>query len=383
MDKDHDMKIIVLIPGLGGSKIYCDCSNNNENIFHPTTENIDNTNNGNERHHNYDHQHGIRLYPSKFLKFTNMNPHFFTCMKTKTKPLISHFYVSIYKRLIERFRDNGVEYKIFSYDWRLNPLDNCRRLRNYLHKIIEDQQKKYYNDNLWQRKRPSLILVGHSLGGLMIRILMEYFKFPIEYILKIYICGTPLIGSKNIYDYNCKLNIVRLLLHDNQIKKTDIPQPLLISRQDVIRFIQTFPQTALFLIPTFELVKLSYIPNVQLSELSVIHTVHNVLGRFDFPGEMLYTLIFNVSQKNKINYKIPEDKIYKYAWMITKHEKIKLFWNFNEEKYNMRCTRIMDNTVVPCTFLPPNCSVIFDYNYLKHCLIMNSLYLSNNIIENQ
>lgn len=380
-------KTIILIPGLGGSKIYCNCKNLSK--FYDgvgaqfTSQHIDEDNNNKESHHE-------RLYPSKFLKFTNMNRHFFSCKRTKTKPLLSHFHVSVYKRLVERLKDDNARVKVFSYDWRLNPLDNCHRLKEYLEKIILERKLKettmgfnFDEDaTTLAATTPNLILVGHSLGGLMLRILMEYLKFPCENIFKVYICGTPLIGSQNIYDYNCKQNIIRILLNDNTIVKTDIPRPLLISSGDVVRFIQTFPQTTLYLMPTYEVLNIKYLPNVVYNDIYIIRTIHRVLGRFNFPGDMLYTMIFNISQKNKISYKIPEDRIHEYTWMITRREKMKLFWNFNEGKYNLKCKRHMDSTVVPCTFLPSNCSIIFDSNYLKHSMIMNSQYISSNIIKN-
>lgn len=376
MDKK---KIFVLIPGLGGSKIYCDCDGKSKS--HITSKGI-NYSFETQNIENNDSGHGPRLYPSKFLKFTNMDRHFFSCPKTKTKPLLSHFYVSVYRRLLERIKATETECRIFSYDWRLTPLKNVKRLRYYLDDIVAQSRKtKNVFENLDQLGC-ELILVGHSLGGLMIRILMEYLRYPTENISKIFICGTPLIGSKNIYDYNCKLNVIRIILHDNNIDHKDIPQPLLISSSDVVKFIQTFPQTALYLIPTHELLKLRFIPNVMLAELSIIHTIHQTLSKFAFPGEMLYTLVFNVSNKKKIKYKIPEDKIQNYTWMIANQNEMKLYWNFNEEAFNMECNREMDSTVVPCTFLPSNCSIIFDYNYLKHSLIMNSAYIGKNIACN-
>lgn len=375
-------KTIILIPGLGGSKIYCNCKNLPK--FYEslgsqfTSQHIEED--GNKKEPRYE-----RLYPSKFLKFTNMNRHFFSCKRTKTKPLLSHFYVSVYKRLVERLRDNNANVKIFSYDWRLNPLDNCHRLKEYLEQIIHERKLKETTmkfNSVEDVIAPNLILVGHSLGGLMLRILMEYLKYPCENIFKVYICGTPLIGSLNIYDYNCKQNIIRILSNDKTIVKTDIPRPLLISSGDVVRFIQTFPQTTLFLMPTYEVLNIKYLPNVLYNDIYIIRTIHRVLGRFNFPGDMLYTMIFNISQKNKINYKIPEDRIHEYTWLITRKDKMKLFWNLNEGKYHLKCNRQMDSAVVPCTFLPSNCSIIFDSNYLKHNMIMNSQYISSNIIEN-
>lgn len=381
-------KTIIVIPGLGGSKIYCDCkdgSNFYVNLNSQfSSQHLEDTNTS----------HGVRLYPSKFLKFTNMDKHFFSCRKTKTKPLLSHFYVSVYKRLVERLKGDQTKVKVFSYDWRLSPLDNCHKLKTYLEQILLEvavakmklcvgAANDVDDDDDGDRKMPSLVLVGHSLGGLMIRILIEYLKFPYDNFVKIYICGTPLIGSHNVYDYNCKQNIMRILSsEDNRVVKDDIPRPLLISSGDVLRFIQTFPQTILFLMPTYEVLNLKYLPNTYYSDLYIIQAIHKVLGRFNFPGDMLYTLIFNISQKNKINYKIPEDKIQEYIWMITKQDKTKLVWNFNEEQYNLKCTRLMDSTVVPCTYyLPLNCSIICDANYLKHSLIMNSRYIASNIIN--
>lgn len=368
-------KTIILIPGLGGSKIYCNCNNTYPNdddddnytqtdfISRPIKPNSQNL------------SHGTRLYPSRFMKLSNMNKHFFYCTNTKTKPLLSYYHVSIYKRLIKRLQRNGAKCKIFSYDWRLNPVDNCNRLKKYLENLIFHFKKSSLSNT-----DKELILVGHSLGGLMIRILMEYLHFPIDNIFKIFICGTPLVGSLNFYDYNCKINIKRILLHDKNINSEEIPQPILISKHDVITFIQTFPCTMLYLLPTFELNKLNTIPNVNIHELYICRTIHNTLSKFIFPGKMLYTLIFNISQKRSINYKIPEAQITHYTFLITEQDSKELVWNFNENTFNISSSRFTDGTVIPCFAFPSNCSIIFDNNYLKHSLIMNSLYISQNIM---
>lgn len=380
-------KTIIIIPGLGGSKIYCDCKGYSKFYDGDASNALFVSQHMEDR----STRHGTRLYPSKFLKFTNMDRHFFSCKRTKTKPLLSHFYVSVYKRLVERLQERNTEVRVFSYDWRLSPLNNCHKLKDYIEAVLREKAQShaglYTGDdnyvNIDASENEKIILVGHSLGGLMIRILMEYLKFPHDNLSKIYICGTPLIGSQNMYDYNCKQNIIRILTNnENSVDKKDIPRPLLISSDDVVRFIKTFPQTILYLMPTFEIMELKYLPNVLYSDIYIIKTIHRVLGRFNFPGDMLYTLVFNISQKNKINYKIPEDKIQEYKWIITKEDTTKLVWNFNENQYNLTCTRLMDSTVVPCTYyLPYNCSIICDANYLKHSLIMNSTYVSSNILK--
>ena len=134
-------------------------------------------------------------------------------------------FVSVYKRLIKTFTDNaklkiGKNLFIYNYDWR-QPLDTqANNLHNYLENILK-------SNNSIKKFR----LVGHSLGGLVIRSYLQHFNSDNKIIQAITI-GTPHQGTLLAYplwengeiwseDLASKIALSQIL-EFCKVKKTDI-----------------------------------------------------------------------------------------------------------------------------------------------------------------
>lgn len=329
------MRVFIIVPGLGGSRIYCNC---NDAVNHKK-----------------------RMYPGKFLLNT-LDDHFFECEHTETLPLKSYWGYSVYKKLKNRLQKNGARVVFFSYDWRKPALENCKKLYAYLDQILHHE----FSD-------ANCFLLGHSLGGLMLRIVIEYLKFPSHLFHKVIICGTPLIGSLNMFDYNAEITLADILLRGNNHRLPH--KPRLLRRSDVLRLIDRFRLSLLYMVPSYEIRQITGLPDLDKTDVNVVRVIHQILGKFDFPGDRLYTLFFNVSNKKQIEYNLPSAFVRHNAWMISRPETTNLNWQANNE-FSLQTKRDMDGTVLPCMVFPKNCIVIFDDNRMGHASMLNSKYLA-------
>lgn len=330
------MRVFIIVPGLGGSRIYCDCND---------TAN-----------------HGKRMYPAKFL-INHLDEHFFECEKTVTLPLMSFFGYSVYKKLHKRLQRSGAKVLFFSYDWRRPALENGKKLYNYLEDVVGGDLRD-----------ANIALVGHSLGGLILRIVIEYLKFPSQTFHKVFICGTPLIGSLNMFDYNSEIILADVLIRGSRRR---LPRkPRLLCQSDVHRLIDRFRLALLYMVPSYEFGRMHGMQDVNIVDFDTVRIVHSVLGKFEFPGDRLYALFFNVSRRQQIDYKLPTGFVQRNAWMIARPETVNIHWQTNNE-FNFQTQRDMDGTVLPCTVFPKNCIVIFDDNHMGHAFMLNSKYLAN------
>lgn len=163
-------QLIIIVPGIGGSKIYCKCKGL--------------------------HHRRRRLYPRRGWFFNSaIDKHMYECPNIETSILKTFWNFSIYDKFLKKLNGspfNRVE--IFSYDWRRDPVDIARDLLQFI---------KIFNCDQYAQIK----IFGHSLGGLIIRIMFEYLNgmnelhVDPEKIL-VYQCGTPAYGSLNIHDYN-------------------------------------------------------------------------------------------------------------------------------------------------------------------------------------
>lgn len=238
--------MLIFLPGFGGSKIYCAC----------------------------DPKKLVRLYPKSNVFQSNLCAHFFECKNTKTKVMKTTFGISVYKNFLKRIDVSASQQlKVFSYDWsRFTPLQIAEQLKRYL---IENNFNKIF-------------LVGHSMGGLVIRILIEYLNYT-KNIKKVLICGTPLYGSVNYTDYNFEYNLY-LAIVKNDISLVEAPFHF--SNNDKKNFFSTFPNSVKYLMPTYTI-------NGQCSVVNFdndLKSVHTKLSEFKFPESVDYIFYYNYSR---------------------------------------------------------------------------------------
>lgn len=268
-------QLAILVPGIAGSKLYCKCKG--------TTR---------------------RLYPRKGWFFNSViDSHAYECRDITTKPLKTFWCVSVYEKFISHMSSspfNRVE--IFSYDWRRDPVDIARDLFEFIRKL---------NVNQYTHVK----LIGHSLGGLVIRIVVEYFNALPDLNISpqqvtVYQCGTPMYGSRQISDYNYGFELAAILtsmgyffsscplqkITNRSIRRV---KPFLFSVGDLRRIIQTSYSSMLYLLPTPMIETLTKMLNDGrlhmrgIENFSQVVAVHNRLAQLQFPTK--YIFFFNIS----------------------------------------------------------------------------------------
>lgn len=323
------MDYYIIVPGLGGSRIYCGC-NGKRSL--------------------------LKLYPS----LRSFGKHFFdrSCASI-VKPLKSVFGVSIYRQLENRLGKNKCIF--FPYDWRWNtPLEAAKNLYQFIKKM----------------ERRSVTLIGHSNGGFIIRILLEYLSFPRNEIDKIFICGTPFFGSMNECLYKTEYNLYFKLIDPTVSIRI---KPLLLSTKDINNIFKHCRSALVYFVPScifqkYTNAELASEFSVPEHELSIVKTIHMRLSKFKFER---YTFYFNISYNDSITTTYPSQMpMFNYiiptATSMTQHK-----------NGTVQVTRKIktDSLVVPSLEFPRNSVVLFDDFPLSHSLIMNSRFLSTYICK--
>lgn len=331
----------LLIPGIGGSKIYCMCGLKK-----------------------------TKLYPSPIPGLKSLNRHFYECDNVSTKPLKKIYGISVYKNFLARTRA-----QCYSYDWRQPAIEHAKQL--YSHLIDE-----YDGDKL--------VLIGHSLGGLIIRILIEYLKPPdlLEKIDQVFICGTPFFGSHDTNDYNCEVQILPVILQTKRHIQMQ-NKPVIITKNDIKQIFRHFGKTLLYLAPSFVIekmypenyidengdIKLGHYTSILLDELIEMRNVHDALSKYEFHMQIEYNFFFNVSRKIDVTHTMDKN-LMKHISRKDGETHIKRVKPQNKI-WEVTRTFDSDGLILSCRKMPINANIWFDHTLATHSLLMNSRQLSN------
>lgn len=307
-----------IIPGIGGSKIYCCC--------------------GSRR---------VKLYPKKLYKvLSDIDAHFFDkkC-KVETKPLKRIFQLSVYDTLCRKLgKENCI---LYSYDWRKSPLEVAKELVDVI-------------------PRGSTI-IGHSNGGFIVRILFEYLNVPRSHYGNIFICSTPFFGSTNPFMYNHEENVYRRLkcpsLKGNY-------KSIMLNDTDMEMIFLHFTSTLLYYLPTHRLNDKSLCHITDPVDLEIVKSVHFILSRMRVDGYFFY---YNIHHRTSVCLEMKNDEIFNKSQLIPVAEKVV---NKNEN-YVIKYKVNTDTLVVPTNHFPPNTTIIYDTVPLSHAFTMNSQFLVN------
>lgn len=335
----------LIVPGFGGSKIYCNCNKKPK-----------------------------RLYPNLFF---DLNEHFFEphACQTFVKPLRKVCGIPIYNRLEHRLKNNTkdrVDY--FAYDWRKEPLFCAKKLKTLLYTKYSEKERK------------SLVLIGHSNGGLIIRILFEYLKFSTNNVASIILCATPLFGSFEFESFSREYDIYNVLcknIKDGYGKFT------LLTAHDLDRIFKCFKTTLIYYIPssillsktTESIYKLLGVGNVEITDVYLVQQIHRQLSKFSILSKCL--MVFNISKKmhQKISFDLYDAKFILQN-EIRSFPKISYMKNKGRGKscdtqLSLNCfgdgVVCLPKNILPC--------VIYDSSHLPHSLIMNSKFVHSEIIK--
>lgn len=129
------------------------------------------------------------LFASRFLPQDSTNDYYFFAGRI----LLDYAGVSIYRLFFEactKQLSSSCEMIPFSYDWAHSSMTN---IVHEFHNFIQHYVLSEHNANA------KLIFIGHSLGGLIIRLLIEsYYPFAayISQVRACFFCGTPIFGQK-------------------------------------------------------------------------------------------------------------------------------------------------------------------------------------------
>lgn len=350
-------QLYILVPGIAGSKLYCGCVPDNNK----------------------------RLYPRRGWFFnSSIHRHAHECRNILTKPLKTFWHVSIYERFINNMSANKFnKIEIFSYDWRRDPTYLAKELLNFV-------------KSLNPIRFTHLKLIGHSLGGLLIRIMLECYNAIPEFFIRpeqiiVYQCGTPMYGSMNIHDYNYGFEMAAILASSGlfysscplqKIKRRDIQRvkPFLFSIQDLRKIIETSSNSLAYLLPT-----------------PIIETMHKMRHE----GQLFIKDCINFDSVYRIHQQLAELKFsvqYIYFYNISYHRVERVYIPFKGDdiftkisvhdiqpgKHKVGCglylTRLLksDGLVVPYSGqkIPHNCNVYVDESEKSpHAKLMNSTEL--------
>lgn len=385
-------QLTILVPGIAGSKLYCGCtrdnltphidSDTNEGQINITNSTITATNTRNVS------TAGLkRLYPRRRWFFNSaIDQHADTCTNIITKPLRTFWHISIYDKFIRKLSKNSfTKLEIFSYDWRRNPVDLACELLEF----VKQQNLVHYTH---------LKLIGHSLGGFLIRIMIEYLQGICQLAISpeqitVYECGTPMYGSENINDYNYGFELAAILASRGifysscplqKVTKRDIKRikPFLFSVSDLERIISGSTTSLLYLLPTPMILTLQQMLdndqiNLSNENFPEIYAVHRCLARLQFPVK--YIFFFNISYHRIEDVYIPfrgHDIIDK----ITVHDIRPGKHNAQQLGCGIYLRRLLksDGLVVPYSgkTIPLNCNIYVDESEkCSHAYLMNSTEL--------
>lgn len=317
----------LIVPGLGGSRIYCNCCSSRA---------------------------PKKIYPV----LGSLSKHFFdkNCVSS-VKPLKTVCAISIYKKLTLRLGKEKCEY--FPYDWRWQtPLSVAKKLAEYIN----------------ARKGKQLSLIGHSNGGFIIRILLEYLKFQRDKIDRVYICGTPFFGSINELVYKNEDNLYEKLKNS---KISISIKPLLLSRKDIDRIFIHCRESLIYFIPTYIFKKktnseLAIELDLNETDIMVARAVHLQLANFDIKSYVFY---FNISRQDYVTTAMNDKNFYYIVPAAT--DLIKKPGN----NFIVSMAIRSDSLVIPTAEFPRNSIILYDTYPLSHSLIMNSTFLSKIITD--
>lgn len=277
-------QLIILVPGIAGSKLYCNC----------------------------DPSKIRRLYPRKRWFFNSaIDKHAFECDNIETKPLRTFWYISVYDKFLKHMSTSSSNHvATFSYDWRRNPVDLAYELLAFI------------EHNLKNTHYTHLKLIGHSMGGLLIRIMCEHMDDGVRRLtnfltcdqITVYECGTPMYGSTKVQDYNYGFELAAVIAAMGSVFCNSCPlqkvtkreirkiKPFLFSTRDLTRIIQTSTANLLYLLPTPMIFMLhSMVTEGQLlipepdnrDTFNEVYKVHKSLSKLAFPFK--YIFFFNIS----------------------------------------------------------------------------------------
>lgn len=166
------------------------------------------------------------------------------------KILTSYLGKSIYKNFFKSLNSiPNLKLVTFAYDWRKSTIVLAEEFANYISILL--LRRQYENHKI--------ILIGHSMGGHLIRLILETSLFPSHEFIKSKVrlaifCAVPFFGHRNLY------NVLRLLKleynNDTSVSKKTLryfDDTLIIDDEHQMKLLKTFKINILSLLKLEEL----------------------------------------------------------------------------------------------------------------------------------
>ena len=209
-------RIVVLVPGFLGSSLWYQMDDRTKKFFW-TDDMLQN-------------YKLLRKNPDLLTYKFPTHSAFIEEIYTNNVPFIRHAgKVKIWNKMLEmlRSRDDISEDFIlrFSYDWRKCIISSALSLGGFLEKKLEDLlEMKCKLCNPPDGVPTRLVLIGHSMGGLLIRACIAEKLVHPAWLDKVFFIGSPLQGApstiRNIYD-KVRLPLINIWLGYNRVHADD------------------------------------------------------------------------------------------------------------------------------------------------------------------
>lgn len=340
IDDFNKMKYFI-IPGIGGSKLYCNCNS----------------------------QKKIKLYPKPTLKsLFDLNEHFFdkTCTVT-TKPFRKIGMFSIYDTLVKSLGEKNCI--LYSYDWRRTPLDVAKDLIDVI--------------------PAGCSLIGHSNGGFIIRILIEYLKVERTRFSNIFICGTPLYGCMSDFQFHEEEKLYSALVNNTYTMGI---KNKMFTKRDVKRIFSVFRDTLVYFIPSYRFFKGGELENSDIDSISiyVAKSVHMALMKMNVESYIFY---YNTRKKIQVQKELPLDHPHMTGFLasaiVKKDKRKKTFENnvgrpieeilgsklVHDKKMIVKYKLKSDSLITPHSHPIRGSNIVHDTMFTTHSFIMNNPFL--------
>lgn len=337
------MKLIIVVPGLMGTKLYTE---NEDRIFPPTLREV--------------------ILGGGRKKFDKLMSDTVTLLPKKI--LSTYCRISVYQKLLKALADvPGSKLETFPYDWRHEPLEVAKQLRAYITQKISLQESS--TDHLY--------LIGHSMGGIIIRIMVEFLKPAAAFlglIRYVFLCGVPFYGTPKAY---------QVLSKDVDAATEISGANFWFSQPQLKALAHKHSGILAVILPTHILLNekkiedLSRVLHVDTIDLYMAQQIHRCFMKNARDGVM-YVLCYNVSSpirfSDSVNYfngKVPHDARLLFQNLCMFNENLKVTLNYVAEG---------DGTInaeYSNLSLLKNLIVVFDTTRYKHARMMNSKFLIN------
>lgn len=300
IDNDSNGVLYFFVPGLMGSQLELSLKNDKSKIIYPAPiMTLVNSKKRRDFFNNYMLNTELPIHGTKILKS------FMGC----------DIYGNFIKKIKEKAKTRGNSKVILCpYDWRKNVLFNVSEL----HECICHWSSRISFMN------SKIVLIGHSLGGIMLRMIVETYEPSIKSsyhsrISKLVMCATPLFGQRNYF--HMFQNIVHSHIYNSDNYKTIddrnslyFHSNLLLNSYEQLKLFNHFWHSLFILCRNENLLDFRQILYNNSNKYDVIHLsieenskIIEKLANINKPAALKYIIVYNTKfELNQVDLFLPK-----------------------------------------------------------------------------